>query len=343
MMNGVKDVVLALAFAAVSAVAWGMDVYVAPVAMIVGASAEDESRRNVASDLWTALGKQYLAPPLRLRRVKGTAAPRSLLEALRLCQRDGLPYLVYGYVRKTDLSYTAELKLVDGATKGIQQVFIASDAPDRYDRLVEELAGKLASYFTDELGFSRYDPERGVRRNLWSGSAALGYWSPAGGAWDEALAGILAVDAGVRLTPKYPSFVAKSRPWYVSAEGAVGYALGMNEADKEASLLHSAILRFGASLSVEPSPRYRIAVGAGPAFRFDVVVQSQKYGETTTSLSAVPAAYAALLWAYRLSERLDLEAELLLEDAWYRTPLVTVSPRIGIAYKIGKGWAEVKR
>jgi len=322
---------------------WGMEVYLAPISTVTDPGIETVREEKAERVILDGLGSYHVAPPLEFNLVGGAKAPKTMIDAMLLCQQGDYEYLLYGYVRLGELSYSAELKLLDREAGTVVQTFFSADSPGHYRRLLEDLTDKIARYFLSDLGFGTIDPEAEVVRNLWALSFAAGYWSPLGGAWDEALGGIVTAEAGASLIPKSPTFIRKSSPWDMAIRGMLAYEMGVNEPGNEDAFLNSCLFRLGATVGTEISSRSRIAFGAGPSFRIDVVSLARKYADVTTGVTAVPAAFMLFEYEYALTDRIGLDLSLILDDAFYSTPMISLSPRVGISYGLGERVKRGKR
>ena len=84
-------------------------------------------------------------------------------------------YLLYGYVKKSDYAYYAELKLLSRDNKELSATFVSGDDAEHYERLVGDSATKVFNYFRDELGLASKASTNSTGELLLI--PAAGYWS----------------------------------------------------------------------------------------------------------------------------------------------------------------------
>jgi hypothetical protein len=237
-------------------------------------------------------------------------------------------------VRRTEVSLSAELKLLDPESGRLSAVFFGGDDPAHYDRLMRDLAAKVREYFFAEIGLP---PARALepRRNRLELAGWLGYWTPTGGEWDRVVAGIAAVGLGARLIPADPLFTLWSRSGYLALGLEAEYALGMNEPGYESFFLHAAKLRLALEAMLDLSSRQAPGLGLGLLAELDTAAQDRKYASLFTGTTVAPGFCLSALYRYQLSGRLALGVAGLLEVAAYSPALVTFSPRLFAAFRKG--------
>jgi hypothetical protein len=318
-----------LAFPAVA-----LEVHVAPLALVEDAERLQIGASRPEADLLRELRRENLGDVLAFRETAAGPSPASLLEAAALCQRNGYNCLLYGYVRRTEVSLSAELKLLDPATGRLAAVFFGGDDPAHYERLMRDLAAKVREYFISEMGLPpARNPES--RRNRLEFTGWLGYWTPAGGEWGRVLAGIAAAGVGLSLIPSDPLFSLGSRRGYFAMSLEAEYGLGMNEPGYESFFLHAVKLRTALEAVLELASGHQAGLGLGIQAELDTAAQDRKYASVFTGTTLAPGFCLSALYRYRLTGRLTLGAAVLLEAAAYSPALVTFSPRLFVAFRRG--------
>jgi hypothetical protein len=312
-----------------------LEVFVAPLAVVDDAGSQTLADSRPQADLWRELTREATGDALAFVRADAEDAPASLLEASLLCERLGCPSLIYGYVKRTTVALSAELKLLDHERGRLAAVFFGGDDPAHYDRLMRDMAAKVREYFSVEAGLLPSRPAAPPRRNLWEFSGWLGYWTPMGGEWDRVVAGIVTVGLAARLIPAYPLFTLWSRSAYLSFGLEGEYGLGMSEPGYESSFLHVAKLRFVLETVLERPAGHAVGLAAGVFAELDTAVQDRKYASLFSDSTVAPGLCLAFLYRYRLSSRLTLGAAGLVEVAAYSPTLVVFSPRLFVSFRKG--------
>jgi hypothetical protein len=312
-----------------------LEVHVAPLAVVEDRESLQAGAGRPEADLLRELRRESPGDGLAFREADAGASPTSLLEAAALCERNGYTCLLYGYVRRTEVSLSAELKLLDPAGGRLAAVFFGGDDPAHYDRLMRDLAAKVREYFLSEMGLPPVrTPE--PRRNRLELAGWLGYWTPAGGEWDRVLAGIAAAGLGARLIPSDPLFRLRSRSGYLALGLEAEYGLGMNEPGYESFFLHAVKLRTTLEAVLDLPAGHAAGLGLGMLAELDTAAQDRKYASLFTGTTLAPGFCLSVLYRYRLTGRLTLGTAMLLEVVAYSPALVTFSPRLFAAFSKGE-------
>ncbi len=311
-----------------------LEVHVAPLAMVDDTGSREAEDGRPGADLLRELRRESSGDSLAFREADAGESPASLLEAAALCERNGYACLLYGYVRRTQVSLTAELKLLDPESGRLSAVFFSGDDPAHYDRLMRDLAAKVREYFFSEIGLP---PARTLepQRNRLELAGWLGYWTPAGGEWGRVMAGIGAVGLGARLIPSDPLFTLWSRSAYLALGLEAEYGLGMNEPGYESFFLHAVKLRLALEAVLDLPAGHAAGLGLGLLAELDTAAQDRKYASLFTGTTVAPGFCLSVLYRYRLTGRLALGVAGLLEVAAYSPALVTFSPRLFVAFRKG--------
>jgi len=262
---------------------------------------------------------------------------RTFLDAARLCETQGYRFLLYGFVRKSEYSFYAEVKLLESEKRDVVAVFFNSDDAAHYDRFVGDLADRIASFFHEEIGLKPPVRKSPPRRNLLEVPMALGYWTPVGGDWSQVLAGLGSVNLGIRFIPASPLFVFLSSEWTIALGCDVEYDLGMSQPSYEGGVLHAVQLRLPIELFTQLSAGHSLGMGIGPLLRIDTLVQDRKYDDFYTATTAVGGLSVSVTYRYLVSDSLSLGMTAIVDVAFYNTPLSSFSPRIFIDWTPGHG------
>ena len=317
-----------------------MEIYLAPMAYqdeTVRDGTEAASARHPAADLLKRFDGSRIADGVFLKDAVELSGegPRTYLEAARYCESLGYPYLLYGFVKRTEYSLYAELKLLERDGKGVAVAFISGDDTAHYDRLIDDLAGKLTGYLRNDLGLAPAPPPKPPARNLMAVPMGAGWWSPMGGAWSQAVAGLAAADLSIRFVPVRPLFTLWARPCWLALGLDAGYALGSSQPGVENFFLHAARIRLPVEAFMDLGGGHHVGLGAGPLLEVDTVAKSQLYGSTVVSSSVAPGASVSLLYHYVVAPSVTLGLVNTFDAALYSTPLLSWSPRIVLELWLG--------
>jgi hypothetical protein len=325
-------IVLTLAFYHNAA---ALPVRIAPLALVDAAAEDRSGARRPERDLARMLDASPLDGSVEFSLADdGVEAPLSFLDAARLCERGGYPYLLYGFLRKRGSVYSSELKLLARDGKRIEASFFATDDEAHYDRLISDLSSKVADYFVEDLGVVPSGSRAEPARNVFELPIYAGCWTPVG-AWSEALMGVFRVDLGLRFFPRKPLAGVKSHPFYVGIGLDAEYALGKSQPELEPALLH----RIQARLPVEllfGFPEGSFGLMLGGLVEYDLLRQERRYADPYEETTSAGGFMASLMYRRAVSDRVSVGIELEFDAIYYSTPLCSVSPRISIDYAFAR-------
>ena len=322
-----------------AAAAGAMEIFLAPIAYQDDSGASAAETKRPQEDLFKRLGGAVIATGVNLHSVQASqdSLPRSFLEAARLCESQGYPYLLYGFVKRTEYSYYAEVKLLERERKEVSAAFIASDDEGHYERLIDDLAAKVTGYIRTDLGMGPPPPVERPARNILVLPVSVGYWTPTGGNWSQAMAGLVSADLSLRFIPAKPLFHLWLRPSYLAIGLDLEYALGTNQPGLESFYFHAAKVRIPVEAMMDLRGGHRLGLGLGPLLEIDTMVQSQQYASTAVQTTIVPGAAFSILYQYVLSSSVSLGLTNMFDLAFYSKPLLTYSPRLSVNIWLGGG------
>lgn len=261
--------------------------------------------------------------------------PVSFLDAARLCELREYPYLLYGYLKKQESTYSSELKLMAREGKHIAATFVATDDTAHYDRLIADLAKKVADYFLDDLAIVP-DPSRDASaHDVFEIPCSLGYWTPVGD-WAAGEMGLCCVGFGFRFIPRNPLAALRSKPLYLGTGLRLEYSLGKNLPELETSYLHRIKVRIPIEAFLGLGGGSYIGAGLGGFVEFDVLAQDRKYGRTFVETTSAGGVSVSLMYQYALSDHIALGLDCSFDTAFYSRPLCAISPRLYFDYSFGK-------
>jgi hypothetical protein len=259
--------------------------------------------------------------------------PQSLLDAVSLCREDRADYLLYGYIAKKDYTLYGEIKLFDYEKRNILRIFYAADDHDNQDRLLANLAEKIAAYIDETFHLNIGDPGPD-HSELWVETGA-GYWTPLDKSWTDLLIGTGLVFGGIRFVPRDRLFTGFGRAFYVSAAVELGYRLGIGGAYDAWD--HGFSAGGPVRLHMELDRKQQLFAGAGLLYSLDFMAIKEPYKNRETKIYSTLGLVFSLGYAFKATDKFSLFFDNQIEARFYKTPMITYSPRLGIA------WLLIKR
>jgi hypothetical protein len=330
-------VVSALAFLLFSARGlWGIDVYLARIPIIDETGNPSPGAEKPYEDLLQAISAALTGDAVKINGVEDSPAssPLSFLDAARLCQNNEYPYLLYGYLKKSEYSYSAEVKLLERGKNELSAVFFAGDDRDHYERLLADIAAKIKSFFYADAGLAVTEKEKAAEKGLLNLQASLGYWAPLANEWSGMLSGLASAACGVRFIPVRPLFGSGSRSGYVALGSDLEYAIGMNDPSYESYVFNTLKVRLPVEAILDMGGGHSFGFGIGLLFQFDLLFQTRNYTDPYMGITAGVGASFSASYRFRLSDFLALGLSTLLDITGYDPALVVFSPRIFLDFAL---------
>ena len=314
-----------------------LDIYLAPVIFQDDDIAAAAEEKRPGDDLHKRLFAVPIADGVAFHDadVPEDSVPRTFLEAARLCESQGYPYLLYGFVKRTGYSYYAELKLMARQQKDLAVSFISGDDDGHYERLLDDLSAKITSYIRADLGMGPPRPQERPATNIVVLPMALGYWTPMGGNWSQATAGLVTADASVRFIPARPLFQLWTRPCFLALGADLEYALGTSQPGVESFFLHVAKVRLPVEAYMELVGGHRVGLGLGPLLEIDTMAKAKQYSPAVVETTVVPGVTFSVRYDYVLSGAVSIGLANNFDLALYSQPLFTYSPRLTLEIWLG--------
>ena len=317
--------------------AGALDIYLAPLAYQDDSEAQDADgtdQKRPADDLFQRLAGVETSKSMSLRKIDDAQMlpPESYLDAARLCESQGYPYLLYGYVKRTPYSYYAEVKLITRETKAIAAAFISGDDERHYERLIDDLAAKIVAYVREDLGMGPPRPKDAPATNILTLLVTAGYWTPMGGDWNASMSGLVCANLSLRFVPSLALFHLWDRPGLLAMGLDVEYGLGTNQPGVEPFFLHAAKVRLPVEAVVDLGNGHGLGLSLGPLMEIDTMIQSKLYGPTVTETTIAPGASFSILYRYTLSPSASVGLANTVDITFYNRPLATFSPKLSASF-----------
>jgi hypothetical protein len=254
--------------------------------------------------------------------------PQSLLDAVSLCRENRASYLLYGYIARKDYTLYGEIKLFDYEKRTILRIFYAADDHDNEERLLSNLADKITAYIgeTFHLNIGGPEPEHW---ELWA-SAGAGYWTPLDKAWTDLLTGTGLVTGGTRFVPRDRLFTAFGKGFFVSAAVELGYRLGMGSV--YGAWDHGFTAGGPVRLHMALDREQQLFAGTGLIYSLDFMTLQEPYKNRETKVYNTLGLMFSLGYAFKVDGKFLLFFDNQFEARFYRTPMITYSPRLGIEW-----------
>jgi hypothetical protein len=232
----------------------------------------------------------------------------SVLDASRVCTAEKADYILYGYMKRGDRSWFAEVKLFEAASQSIREQFFAGDDTGHMDRLLQTLADRIADYACIEFGLARERSEPDIRHMIWEVPFEAGYWNHIDGDWADKILGTAAVSIGLELFPELDFTASANRKFAISVRADTGYRYGLGNDSTEPSVYHSVFIAGTVCLTRYLTDTNKLKFGFGPLFGTDIMIIDQKYRGKSTYKTNVSGVRFSAAYGYDINSRWSFAA-----------------------------------
>ncbi|MDL2228709.1 hypothetical protein LJC14_00490 [Treponema sp. OttesenSCG-928-L16] len=322
-------------FAVLSAFSSGaLTVHVAPLSSIDETGSREVHTGNAHRELLQKLNGIEAGTMLRFASAGSSAAgaPQSQTDAARLSRAENAEYLLYGYIAKNDYTFTAEIKLFDYGNRRVDRIFYAMDDHGNYERLLNDLAYKIVSCFSDAFHLELFETK--PEYMSLSVPASIGYWTPLGGRWTDILTGTFLIEGGLWFIPADDVFTLFGIGFHLSIGAHLSYRFGVGNPDNYKAYDHSLTISAPIRLHIRLNRQSNVFLGGGLQYSIDFLRIQEKYSQPETKVYDSMGIMASLGYQHTLTDSISLYLDNIFELKFYRTPMPSYSVRTGIVYML---------
>ena len=262
----------------------------------------------------------------------------SVTDAARVCRVSGNRYVLYGYVRSSDVSWTGELRLYDHTEGSVVQSFFSADDIEHYDRFITVFVDRIVSYFNVFLGLEKDDRTlKSLRPFEIRLPFGISYWSPIEGNWNARLLGIVGSDVGVELFPKMKKLLWRDMSIEFSFVLTAGYTCGIGNPAAYKAGYHGVSISAPLMCYLCIHDPHSVYIGFGPLYELDILTIDKKYEKTATYIQNQFGATIHMGYRYRLNEEWALFTSVEFDMYFTKNSFTTIKPNIGATYRLYRG------
>jgi hypothetical protein len=307
--------------------AFSLEFTVAPLYFVDEAAERVDPRNSFQSRILEALQGTATGTELRFR---GTGTrynpPQSVGDAIVVSRGEQATYLLYGFITRKEQTIQGELRLLDYEKREVIASFFAMDSKEREEEFIQELSAKVFRYVKETFNIVVVsDPESFTHIQF---PLSLGYWQPVDKNWIDLMFGFFRIDAGIQCIPSDIVFVANGYDHYVSLGLDVSYRLGMGHYYEAWD--HGFTITLPILVHRKFNAQHEAYAGIGLLYTFDLLRIKKPYEEPATEKYSAGGLMASGGWTFRLHENVLLFVDLRAELRMYDSPMITVSPRVGV-------------
>jgi hypothetical protein len=247
-----------------------------------------------ANFVYQYLGKERYAKQIKFVDVSGKKDVPAFIvktenEADQLSIFLGCDYLIFGYVKKTNLYYDVELRIYSFEKKEVVGIVYDRHETNDFLFMIKELSSKTSSKIMEITKTQKEEtkkPEKFYLSNYIGIYNAVGYWIPFPEYWN-AMTGIVSGETGIKVVRipvlySYKSlFQLTIRPGFTFS-----YAFAMNKPEIIEDYYHSFLFKFPVDLCFKfHDETIGAYIGTGAAVQFDFIYQKPPYKDVNVKTS----------------------------------------------------------
>lgn len=344
MKNFIRTKVFCVLFFILIGNVYAIDVRIAPITVFSQEEGKTALFDSTATNLLDNLNKYWLEGLVLFSAIPNTDVEQvdSVLDAVKVSIFVKSDYLLYGYIRHNDVSWTAELKLFNSATSKNIVSFFASDDIDNYDRLLETLARNISDWFSLQLGItSQYDMPEEARFAL-ELPFSIGYWTYADSDWANVLLGSVKADVGLEFSPgiQLPIFFGKQ--FDISFGLNLGYRLGIGNPSAYKAYLHGISVVVPVFLNAYLTPQHKISFGLGFLYEPDFLLLYKNHEEPTWYITNQFGMVISAHYRYKLNDKFSLAAGFDFDLYFSKQTKPAFKTSFGAVYTIFERMDKIK-
>lgn len=262
----------------------------------------------------------YLIPPS----LKSSMVS-NLLDASKFCENEAVDNIIYGFIKTERGRAFIELRLYNHESRSIVRTFYAGDNLDQINRLIDDAAFKIHSYFVDELGLYE-DKDKREEPDLLSLTLGAGYWAPLMKEWGDAEESLFSVKAGLLLNPDYDLIDHYNMALTFHFGISFSYEMGINDPAYEIFYLHRIKALIPVELRLNLITKHDISLHLSPLYQLDILDKRKKYDDSEIDLSSGFGFSTGIAYHYNFSKYFSAGISNNLDFIFYQSPQVTYRP-----------------
>ncbi|MGN0739533.1 MAG: hypothetical protein ACI4LX_05120 [Treponema sp.] len=263
--------------------------------------------------------------------------PVTVSDANRICMSENADYLIYGYIKKNETNWLAEVKLYSASEKKTVREFFACDGIGHYDRLIDVLCRNILHGTEEITGLNQDELKKQKMRPMELRiPSSVFYWSPADARWGNKILGIAGISTGLEFYPELPVTAAGGKLVDFSLRLNLSWDIGMNRKDCYPLILNTMAVSLPALVHVHFNEAHSLHAGFGLAYGIEFMNIRPKYEDEKFLYQNVFSLEAVAGYEFRINRSAGIFTELVFDWHLMSDGFVSVKPCIGASFSIFK-------
>lgn len=315
------------------------EIKVAPLAVYDMNGNKTTLPSDPAKEIYAELEKLWTGGLVHFSRLDESKCgiPVTIIEANKISVSENADYLIYGYVKKNETNYLAEIKFYSTNEKKIVTEFFASDSSGHYERMLAFLSGNIVEGIKEISGINHFElQEKKTRPTELRIPVSAFYWNPIDNKWGSKILGIAGASTGLEFYPRQPVSIKKGKLIDFSTRLDVSWAFGKNKRDAYPLKLNMVTISLPVLVHVHFDEDHSIYAGFGFAYNSELMNITPKYEGEQFNFQNVFSFENIIGYEFRINKTVSLFAEVIFGYHMIDSGFVTVKPCIGTTFNVFK-------
>lgn len=313
------------------------EIAVAPLAVYDSDGNRIELQQNPSKDIFNRLEKHWFEGLLHFSLLDESryGIPLSVVDANKICSVEKKEFVLYGFVKKYDANFYADVKLYSLEEKKVVKEFFSGDDADHYERMINVLSSNILDGLEDLTGLNQDEVIKEQYHELELRiPASLYYWSPIDGRWNEKILGIAGLNAAAELYPPFPNLVIYGMKTDFSARLNLSWNIAANQTSTYPLVLNDISVSFPLIAHLHFNDLHSVYLGAGLGYEIELMSIRPKYESTQFSYQNIFYAETLVGYELKLSEIVNLFSEIEFDFHFANDGFVSIKPSIGASFSV---------
>lgn len=316
-----------------------MEVCIAPVAVYDGSGSRTATPSSPSRAIHAELEKHWFEGLMNfsLLSEKDCGLPVTIADANRICMTENSDYVIYGYLKKNEANWFAEIKLYSVHEKKIIKEFFAGDSLDHYERLMDNLCKNILCGMNEVTGLNheelREKEDRPMELRI---PASVFYWSPVDSDWGSRILGIAGTGVGLEFYPPQGVMVSRGKLVDLSLRLSLSWDIGINRSGIYPLILNTVAVSCPVLFHVHYDGRHSFYGGAGFAYSIELMSIRPKYEDEKFLYQNSFSFETVAGYELFLNEKVNVFTEFVFDWHLSGDGFVSVKPSVGASLNIFK-------
>lgn len=307
------------------------EIYVAPFLFVDGGNEDYVLDQDFQEAFVKELNKKKSLLQVEIKKTNDKTEVRSRYDALSLCKRAKIAYLLYGWIKKTEYVYECEIRLFDGeGRKNIYTIYNKDEVGDR-EKFIENSSEKIIEKFRELF----YVPEKDdIFTTLINVHTGIGYWLFTNKAWANHITGIIKLTNGFEIIPVDIVGYARKAKVCFSVGLDLDYLLGVGKKNSIPAYLNTLTTNLFTNTYFTIHDIHSVYLDFGLLYTLDIIHYKDMYDKAKINAFSGFGMNFAIGYKYLFTKKTGVILELNEELIFYSKVMSKFSGKLGFDFLV---------